>query len=112
MARTTPDPLDAVRDAFSDLRTGRKAAFVLEATFDTISQALAETGRRAAEVIDDLEIDNWFETDHDEAEVGAPPPPPPVTNPPTKRKPAAKKKPASKKGGDKTAGRIPPDDAA
>ena len=46
-AKTTPDPFDDVRDAFADLGTSEKAAFVLEATFETLSQALAETGRRA-----------------------------------------------------------------
>ncbi|WP_412063333.1 hypothetical protein [Rubrivirga sp. IMCC45206] len=111
MARPTPDPLDAVRDAFSDLGTSRKAAFVLEATFETLSQALAETGRRAAETIDDLDIDAWFRAS-EPADVGAPPPPPPVTPPAPKPKPAAKK-PSSKKGGGKTAGRrTPPGDDA
>ncbi len=115
MARTTPDPLDAVRDAFSDLGTSRKAAFVLEATFETLSQALAETGRRAAEALDDLDIDDWFRT-AEPADVGAPPPPPPVATPPpsaSKKKPAAKK-PAPKKSAGKTAGprRTPPTDDA
>ncbi|WP_412067793.1 hypothetical protein [Rubrivirga sp. IMCC43871] len=115
MARTTPDPLDAVRNAFSDLGTSRKAAFVLEATFETISQALAETGRRAAETIDDLDIDAWFR-EPEPADVGAPPPPPPVATAPAaapKKKPAAKKS-GPKKSAGKTAGprRTPPKDDA
>ena len=33
---------------------------MLEATFSTLGQALAETGRRAASAIDALDIDGWF----------------------------------------------------
>ena len=75
-----PDPFDDVREAFADLGTSEKAAFVLEATFETIGQALAETGRRAATVLDDLDVDSWFRMEPDD--VGAPPPPPPAPPPP------------------------------
>ncbi len=72
-----PDPFESVREAFAGLGTSEKAAFVLEATFETLGQALSETGRRAATVLDDLDIDSWFVVDEDE-EFDAPPPPPPA----------------------------------
>lgn len=77
-------PFDDVREAFSDLDTSEKAAFVFEATFSTLGQALHETGRRVAEAIDDLDVDSWFRSPEPE-DLGAPPPPP-------KTKPAPKKK--------------------
>ena len=80
--RSTPDPFDSVRDAFAGLGTSEKAAFVLEATFQTLGQALAETGRRAASVLDDLDIDSWFQAPT--PDVGAPPPPPPAAPPASK----------------------------
>ena len=90
------DPFDDVRDAFSDLGTSEKAAFVFEATFDTIGQALAETGRRVAHAIDDLDIDSWFRAPHPPEDMAPPPPPPP---PPARKAPAkktaGKAKPAS-----------------
>ena len=39
-------------------------------------------GRRAATVLDDLDIDDWFREPEAE-DVGAPPPPPPAPNPPS-----------------------------
>ena len=75
MPGPTPDPFDRVRDEFASLGTSEKAAFVLEATFSTIGQALAETGRRAAETIESLNIDAWFTAPP--ASHGAPPPPEP-----------------------------------
>ena len=108
MPRPGPDPFDSVRDAFSGLGTSEKAAFVLEATFETIGQALAETGRRAAAAVDDLDIDSWFRTPS--ADVGAPPDPPPAPAPPVGKKPSAKKttpKPSKKAG---TPRRRPPAD--
>jgi outer membrane biosynthesis protein TonB len=114
-----PDPFDDVRDAFKSLGTSEKAAFVLEATFDTIGQALAETGRRAATVLDDLDIDDWFRAREPE-DVGAPPPPPPAPPPPkTPPPPAAPPPPVAKAPKPKkTAGKPKPptaddsDDAA
>jgi hypothetical protein len=120
-AKPTPDPFDSVRDAFAGLGTSEKAAFVLEATFETLSQALAETGRRAASVLDDLDIDSWFET-RAAWDMGAPPPPPaadpPASKPETKAAPPKRtpraSKPAPKKTAGKTPRRKPPtdDDAA
>ena len=88
MAATHPNrtPFDDVRDAFADLDTSEKAAFVFEATFSTLGQALQETGQRVAEAIDDLDIDSWFRTTEPE-DVGAPPPPPPPTARPRKKTP-------------------------
>ncbi|MGB3541840.1 hypothetical protein [Rubrivirga sp.] len=104
-----------MRQAFEDLDTSEKAAFVLEATFETIAQALAETGRRAASTIDDLDIDSWFRPRHAE-DVGAPPPPPPVPTPPTpKPKRTTNPKSTKSKPSSKTAGkprRRPPSDDA
>ncbi len=79
-------PFDDVREAFSDLRTSEKAAFVFEATFNTLGQAITETGRRVSTAIDDLDIDDWFRPPpRPEADFGAPPPPPP--KPPTPKAP-------------------------
>ena len=55
-----PHAFDDVRRAFERLGTSEKAAFVFEATFATLGQALAETGRRAGAAIDELDIDAWF----------------------------------------------------
>lgn len=57
-----PDPFDDVRAAFGRLGTSEKAAFVFEATFGTLGQALEETGRRVSAAIDDLDVDAWFRT--------------------------------------------------
>ena len=81
-------PFDDVRKAFSDLRTSEKAAFVFEATFDTLGQAIAETGRRVATVIDDLDIDDWFRPPT-RPDFGAPPPPPPKPPRPPRTSPKA-----------------------
>jgi hypothetical protein len=53
-------PFDDVRAAFERLATPDKAAFVLEATFDTIGQALGETGRRVSEAVSSLDLDALF----------------------------------------------------
>lgn len=111
-APPNPDPFDDVRDAFKSLGTSEKAAFVLEATFETIGQALAETGRRAATVLDDLELDDWFRAPEPE-DVGAPPPPPPAppphpAAPPPPRTRTTKKTTAKKASPKKTAGKPKP----
>lgn len=87
-----PDPFDDVREAFSGLGTSEKAAFVLEATFETIGQALAETGRRAATVLDDLDIDSWFTAEDFDAPPPPPAAPPPPSGPPPPKKTAGKPK--------------------
>lgn len=80
-------PFEDVRKAFADLRTSEKAAFVFEATFDTLGQALSETGQRVAEAIDDLDIDSWFQDRPTMGEDFAAPPPPPEPPPPAPPKP-------------------------
>ena len=85
---TTPPPgasrpsFDDVRSAFDRLGTSDKAAFVLEATFDTIGQAVAETGRRVADAVSSLDLDGFFrdpmrpappEAARDAAQPSAPP---------------------------------------
>lgn len=81
-------PFEDVRKAFDGLATSEKAAFVFEATFNTLGQALNETGRRVARAIDDLQVDDWFRAPAPgpaappAADFGAPPPPPPVPPPP------------------------------
>ncbi len=77
-------PFDDVREAFSDLRTSEKAAFVFEATFETLGQAISETGRRVATAIDDLDIDEWFRPPprQDFSEPPPPPAPPPASKAP------------------------------
>lgn len=84
-----PDPFGDVRAAFERLGTSEKAAFTFEATFATIGQALAETGRRVAGAIDDLDVDAWFR-------------PPP--RPPRQRKPPRPATPPPP-----PAGPVPPD---
>ncbi|HEX9950923.1 MAG TPA: hypothetical protein VGB53_04085 [Rubricoccaceae bacterium] len=51
---------DDVRAAFERLGTSDKAAFVLEATFGTIGEAVAETGRRVADAVSTLDLDGLF----------------------------------------------------
>ena len=104
-APKSSSPFDDVREAFSDLDTSEKAAFVFEATFATLGQALHETGRRVAEAIDDLDVDSWFQTGHPE-DVGAPPPPPKPRTP--RASTASKPKPPRAK----TTRKKPPTDEA
>lgn len=49
-----------LHDAFNNLSTPDKAAFVIEATFDTIGQALQETGRHVSDAFESLEKEDWF----------------------------------------------------
>lgn len=110
-ARKPSSPFDDVREAFSDLETSEKAAFVFEATFATLGQALNETGRRVAEAIDDLDVDSWFRTSHPE-DVGAPPPPPKPRASPAKTSTAKKSTAKPKTPRAKTTRKKPPSDDA
>ena len=112
MPGPTPDPYDRVRDAFDSLGTSEKAAFVLEATFSTIGQALAETGRRAAQTIDALNIDAWFTAPPEThgAPHATPEPPPMAATPADIKKTAARPDAPDEAPGDtppKTAGKPP-----
>ncbi len=60
---TTPPhgaPYDDLRAAFDRLATPDKVAFVFEATFGTIGQALTETGRHVADAVSSLDLDSIF----------------------------------------------------
>ncbi len=60
---TTPPrgaPYDDLRAAFDRLATPDKVAFVFEATFGTIGQALTETGRHVADAVASLDLDSVF----------------------------------------------------
>lgn len=112
MATRKTSNLDSVRDAFEDLGTSEKAAFVLEATFETIAQALAETGRRAASTLDDLDIDSWFSPRTEPVDVGAPPAPPPTAAPPKPTRKTTPKPKGKTAGKPATPKRRPPSDDA
>lgn len=56
-------PFEDVRDAFERLATPDKAAFVLEATFSTLGQAIGETGRHLADAVSSLNLDGLFRMD-------------------------------------------------
>lgn len=84
-------PFDDVRAAFERLGTSDKAAFVLEATFETLGQAIGETGRRFGDAVSSLDLDALFRMDGATAE--APEPAAPTSSAPKPRKTAGKKKP-------------------
>lgn len=89
---TTPSmprtPLDDARAAFDPLSTPDKTAFVLQATFETIGQALAETGRTLSDAIHAMDVDAWFRPPG-AAPTDPPPPAPPTTPPPVPKRPRA-----------------------
>ena len=76
------DPKHRARDAFADLDTAEKTAFVIEATFSTIGAALRETGQRLGDAITDFDPDAFFR--------GAPHPPEASGAPAEARRPRAK----------------------
>jgi hypothetical protein len=53
-------PFDDVRAAFERLATPDKLAFVLEAAFDTVGQAIGDAGRQVSEAIAGLDVDGLF----------------------------------------------------
>lgn len=81
-------PLDTAREAFEPLSTPDKTAFVFQATFDTIGQAISETGKAFADLIHQM-----GDSLGSEARTRPPSPPasaspePPVPVPPRPRKP-------------------------
>ena len=62
----TSPPRKAARAAFDKLDTQEKSAFILEATFSTIGQALEETGRRVSEAMESFDLDDLFTAPPDE----------------------------------------------
>ena len=58
--RTDPRYADA-REAFARLDTQDKAAFVLEATFDTVGQALRDVGQGVGDVLEKVGKEDFFD---------------------------------------------------
>lgn len=59
---TQADPrYEHVREAFAKLETQDKAAFVLEATFDTVGQALRDVGQSVGDVIEKMGKEDFFD---------------------------------------------------
>lgn len=95
------DPKAKARDAFADLPTPEKTAFVIEATFQTIGEALRETGQRLADVINEFDPESFFrgfEDDPDDTQEEAPSP---AAKTAAAKKPAATQSAATKSAGGK-----------
>ena len=104
----TPSSRDAARAAFDKLDTNEKSAFIFEATFNTIGQALEETGRRVADIFESFNVDDLFTQEADEE---APAEPEKKAAP--RKKATPMKKPTSQakpKTAAKTAGKPKPED--
>lgn len=106
----TTSSRDAARAAFDKLDTNEKSAFIFEATFNTIGQALEETGRRVADIFESINVDDLFTQEADEDNASAEPAEKKAAAP---KKPTSRKKPASRakpKAASKTAGKPKPKD--
>ncbi|MEO0559309.1 MAG: hypothetical protein AAF170_14120 [Bacteroidota bacterium] len=103
---TTPSR-DAARAAFDKLDTQEKSAFIFEATFNTIGQALEETGRRVADLFESVDVDDLFTQDADEETPTEAEPTSPPKKATSRKKPASRAKPKSTS---KTAGKPKPND--
>ncbi|MDX1421176.1 MAG: hypothetical protein R3181_14520 [Rubricoccaceae bacterium] len=58
---TKTDPrYEHVREAFARLETQDKAAFVLEATFDTMGQALRDVGQSVGDTLEMMGREDFF----------------------------------------------------
>ncbi|OZC03495.1 hypothetical protein [Rubricoccus marinus] len=101
---TTPDPKSRARDAFADLDTPEKTAFVIEATFSTIASALRETGERLGEIITEFDPDAFF---RDGTAAPAPEAPTEARRPRAKTAPAPKTETAKKAAAKKAAASKP-----
>jgi len=101
---TKTDPRYAhVREAFSKLEAQDKAAFVLEATFDTLGHALRDVGQQVGDVIEKVGKEDFFDDlfgRRRAAEPEAPPSPGPA-EPPTSgsRRTGTKPPPGTPEGG-------------
>ena len=93
-------PRKAARAAFDKLDTQEKSAFIFEATFSTIGQALEETGRRVSEVVESFDLDDLF--------TAPPAHEPPPSKAPPKKKPTARKPSATKAKATPRAKTTPP----
>lgn len=94
MAKTPNPALDAARAAFDGLGTQDKTAFLFEAAFGTIGQAIQDTGRSVSDAIDRIDLDSLFREPAAPAappaappSASAPPPPAPPPKPPRPPKP-------------------------
>lgn len=98
-----PDPREDARTQYSKTRaefeklgTQDKTAFVLEATFATLGQAIEDTGRQVADALDHIvnfDFGSW-------REEGSAPDAPNPAEPPTAKKRASTPR-REKDGGDK-----------
>jgi hypothetical protein len=52
---------EQVREAFAKLETQDKAAFVLEATFDTFGQALRDVGQTVGDAVEKMGKEDFFD---------------------------------------------------
>ena len=107
----TTSSRDAARAAFDQLDTNEKSAFIFEATFKTIGQALEETGRRVADVFESINVDDLFTQDGEEEQDAAKSAK--QAAPPKKAAPRKKPSPRAKKAtppSSKTAGKPKPND--
>ena len=91
------DPKTRARNAFDDLPTPEKTAFVIEATFSTISAALRETGERLGSFITEFDPEDFFRSETEPEEEA----PAPEEKPGTAKKPAATKRASTKRSGSK-----------
>ncbi|HEX8298336.1 MAG TPA: hypothetical protein VF594_04180 [Rubricoccaceae bacterium] len=92
---------DDVRAAFDRLGTSDKAAFVLEATFGTIGQAVSETGRRVADAVSSLDLDGLFRDPlRPPSPDAAPPSTPPFDDEPPARPSRSRRNPGVPPGPD------------
>lgn len=66
MPKSPKTPFDTVREAFAELDASEKTAFVLEATFAAVGEGLAETGRRFADAVGDIDTLFSQRAAHDE----------------------------------------------
>ena len=80
------------RAEFEKLGTQDKTAFVLDATFATIGQAIEDTGRQFADILE--RVANY---DFDPSHETAPPTPNPAAPPTAKSRTTVKKKSSTKK---------------
>ena len=100
--RTDRAAYEAARAAFEALRAQDKAAFVFEAAFSAVGDALTQTGRGVAEAMEDVFSEDFWRSASASGSPSATAPDP--AEPPTAKKNAPR---SSKKSGGstKTAGR-------
>ena len=71
---------EKVRDEFAHLGTQDKTAFVLEATFATIGEAIRETGQHMADLFERVSKDDFWTPPTADEEAPEPPPAPKKTS--------------------------------